>query len=773
MSVTTDLANWDANEVLISRPDFLHESLQIYFDLTDLDVTQDGWLLEVTTSAYMDDLPSLLPEEIRRSASWIRATAYDDEGVTFEWMTEDAESTDAEPHTGRFSWKELGTTQDLYLDYGLDGLIRNKPYIHSSDIFGSVWVAAWGEDPVRAELPSVGGRCCSIAPTGDGYIGLSDHSEGGYPPWRFGPASLVFSPDGRSWETIGPLAGAEFWLYEIGSVDGGAIIYGSVLNQAVAASPGEAGLYLLGESDGSRFYEIDLAEGASLIECLMMQGKAPVGWQATVVNGNTLLTIGRDGGIERYTMPDSSDAVARSNTCAVDTEFRTSLVLGQAYGELRIDHYYGQVIQNRVSPALLPWRDGFLEFGYPIDPGEYLWVPDRTRLIMRVSADGLDWTSPEPFPVPFGDLLAGDRALSPIHDATTDGLHLLFALQQDDRIYVSNTGDLINWETVEIVPPPVQGLPHGVRADTWAEQVAIGPDGWLLHTSTTLGVDPEVLAPADIRESARDISFGRSESGGLTVLWQTEQQDPADAYHSRFVTWEELGISKETYDYYNTSSLPRENTPTWLTSGDVWSATWREEPSRTALPEVNGGTCCNVVGTSAGYVALADLREPGQPLRADLDPMMFYSPDGSSWLAVDPPAGPGVRLSGLVAVENGVLVTGYSIGGRTASEQAAPGTLMWLGDAAGSNWQPVELPLPSERSRTSLWGDGRGAVGWTEGPDTPDDPWNMSDWVIGSADGVDWLVEQFHTSREYRYAINGNLMVGVDYAGRIRRFVIP
>ncbi len=689
VSVTNDLTDWDTREILISRPDFLHQSLQVYFDLTDLDVSQGGWLLEAVTSAYMD-LPSLLPAEIRRSSSWIRPTAYDGEGVTFEWAAnEDHESADAEPHTRRFSWEELGTTQDLYLEYGIDGLLRNKPYIPTSQMFGSVWVAAWGEDPVRAELPPVGGRCCSIAPTSDGYIGLSDHSQAGYAPWRFGPASLVFSSDGLSWKKIGPIAGEEFWLYEIGSVNDGAIIYGS----SNTDSSSETTLYLLGESDGSQFYEIDLAEGTSLIECLMMHDKAPVGWTGTAVNGDTLLTFGKGGLIERYETPAPSDAVIRPNTCAVDTEFRTSLLLGQAYGELWIDHYDDFFIRNQVGPAVLPWRDGFLEFGHPTD-GTF-WTRDRTRLVVRVSADGLDWTSPEPFSVPFESLLAGDVPPSPgpIHDVTSDGLHLVFALQQDDRIYVSITDDLIDWETVEIVPPAVQGLPHGVSADTWAEQVAIGPDGWLLRTSTP-----------------------------------------------------------------------------GMTSGDVWSATWGEEPSRAALPKVDGGTCCQVVGTSAGYVALANLYEPGQPAPGDPGPVMFYSPDGSSWLAVDPPAGAAARLYGLLAVEDRVLVTGPSISGRAGSGQDEPGTQVWLGDAAGSNWQPIGLPLPPGRWRIRLWGDGPGAVGIGEGLDT-DNAYDSLQ-VIGSADGVNWLVEQLHTAWEHRFAINGSLIVGVHYSGEIRHFVI-
>ena len=129
VSVTDDLTDWDTTEVLTSPPDFLHQSLRTHFDITDLEVTQGGWLLGAVTSAYMD-LPSLVPAEIRRSASGIRTVDYDGEGATFEWTaSEDDGSADAEPQTGHFSWDELGTTLDLYLRYGIDGLTRNKPYI--------------------------------------------------------------------------------------------------------------------------------------------------------------------------------------------------------------------------------------------------------------------------------------------------------------------------------------------------------------------------------------------------------------------------------------------------------------------------------------------------------------------------------------------------------------------------------------------------------------------------------------------------------------------
>ncbi len=115
-------------------------------------------------------------------------------------------------------------------------------------------------------------------------------------------------------------------------------------------------------------------------------------------------------------------------------------------------------------------------------------------------------------------------------------------------------------------------------------------------------------------------------------------------------------------------------------------------------------------------------------------------------------------------------MTGPSINDQAGSGWDEPGTQVWLGDAAGSNWQPVELPLPPGRWRLWLWGDGPGAVGIGKGLDT-DNPYSVQ--VIGSADGVNWLVEPLLTAWDHRFAINGSLMVGVHYSGEIRHFVIP
>ena len=65
-----------------------------------------------------------------------------------------------------------------------------------------------------------------------------------------------------------------------------------------------------------------------------------------------------------------------------------------------------------------------------------------------------------------------------------------------------------------------------------------------------------------------------------------------------------------------------------------------------------------------------------------------------------------------------------------------------------------------------MWDVGGGAVGmsgFTEG-----------DWrILGSRNGVDWLVADNAQPGEFMAAINGSVMVTIDRHGNLRQFVIP
>ncbi|MXZ53679.1 MAG: hypothetical protein F4Z34_10885 [Acidimicrobiaceae bacterium] len=386
---------------------------------------------------------------------------------------------------------------------------------------------------------------------------------------------------------------------------------------------------------------------------------------------------------------------------------------------------------------------------------------------MRSSADGLTWSAIETCPFPFADVLVSDTSEHPITDAESDGQRLVLTMPHEDRVLVSTTSNLSDWETFEVVPTEPDGLPHGVRADTWAEQLAIGPHGWLLATTTHLGVDLRVLAPADIRESAQDIRFGSPESQGLTVEWKTEQQAPEEPYHSRLVTWEELGIDEDTYSDYGIAQYANKPyTPSWLMSFDSWSAGWSQEPVRVGLPEVGNATSWLIVGTDAGYVGMPWIAEAGYPPAVGVN-KMFFSSDGTTWDHINTPGGAGVTLTHLATVENGILVEG-DVSEETYYDPIR--SQLWLADATGSDWRPVEFPGLPERSWIQIYGSGHGVVGrsgLTEGD------WRAQ-WIVGSTNGVDWLVmEHAAPMWDLRMTIIDDAMLVTDREGNTERFPIP
>ncbi len=223
--------------------------------------------------------------------------------MTVEWRTD--ETSYDFPYTRFVSWDELGTTEELYYDYGSIG---NKPYHPPWRYSGSIFAATWGESPRTLDLPTVH-ICCDVVRTESGYVGLSDHSIAGYAPWRFGPAIVVFSSNGEVWEVRGPLAGEETWVNDIRSVNSGVLVVGSVADEYDSVvgddpdlTPGP--IHWLGTAHAAEWQPITLPEGTTLIEWLMANDRAPIDWRHLAVNGNIVLRIGENDSIERYVAPE-------------------------------------------------------------------------------------------------------------------------------------------------------------------------------------------------------------------------------------------------------------------------------------------------------------------------------------------------------------------------------------------------------------------------------------------------------------------------------------
>ncbi len=302
VSITRDLVNWETIEVPIPRPEGLHTSLHAAPSLGGLSLAEQGWLLELETVTYMN-LFSLMPADIRESASRIQPK-YDgpwvdestgESGMTVEWW---ADGTQRDAHTRFVPWRELGTTRELYEDYGE---IVNKPYHPEWRYSGSMLVAPWGESPERFDLPYVH-TCCTVW-TESGFVGLLDHSVAGHLPSLFGPATVVFSPDAETWDALESIGGERTWVKGIAAVNSGVIAFSTHPDEFLSLGGDQDRIvYWLSDPDGSNWRQVEPAETTDPIEWLMANDRTPIDWPRLAVNGNVVLRI-RDYTIERYVAP--------------------------------------------------------------------------------------------------------------------------------------------------------------------------------------------------------------------------------------------------------------------------------------------------------------------------------------------------------------------------------------------------------------------------------------------------------------------------------------
>ena len=234
VSVTDNLESWNQYEYPLLPPDGVHKSLANHVVAEDVIVSDEGWMIQISTLTYMD-IGLLVPAEIREAVEEMSWSLYDDDGMyvgynvglLVKWIV-NTNSGLSELHRKLFSWEELGITRTLFEDYGL---VYNKPYHFSHRYSGSLLVVRWGEDPVRTEL-AVNGFCCEVISTDGSYIGLSQFTEPGYPPdkvWGI----LMLSSDGLTWQSIDSPADKMFrnleycilWPPSVRSVEAGVVMY--------------------------------------------------------------------------------------------------------------------------------------------------------------------------------------------------------------------------------------------------------------------------------------------------------------------------------------------------------------------------------------------------------------------------------------------------------------------------------------------------------------------------------------------------------------------
>ena len=230
-----------------------------------------------------------LPEYSR----WIRRDRWEEvhqDGLLVELEVKDPNSENVVSYERLLSWKELGTTLDLYEKYGH---LSNKaePIPRRS---GSVLVAKWGEGAMQAGLPTVADICCQIVATDAGYVGLSVILPAGAYPIPSFPGDLVYSPDGVTWHIIEiptddgdelnriPFLRTPF----IYAVEGGVVVHGLVPygpnNEDCLSTMFGRGLIWVGDDSGSNWKLQELSEGSF---------HAATRWRGTKGRGVRLVSV--------------------------------------------------------------------------------------------------------------------------------------------------------------------------------------------------------------------------------------------------------------------------------------------------------------------------------------------------------------------------------------------------------------------------------------------------------------------------------------------------
>ncbi len=373
----------------------------------------------------------------------------------------------------------------------------------------------------------------------------------------------------------------------------------------------------------------------------------------------------------------------------------------------------------------VPWKTGYLQFGYPmaIDPckvevesaseeATVWWFPSlngEPYLLMSVSDDGNSWTSPVRFSVPFtlSPLQAyGEEVRSPQILVASNGNHLLLAMEEASIVKVFASTDLDEWDQF-IIPfhrPDELHPMLGVSLDL--EDVILGPNGWLIVVTITMRLDIGRVLPDDVKEDIARVSYLWSSWENGEEGFHFEWYSVDGSIKQRFFSSEEWGMSHEVFFTYgsefgNKPYLQSRNFSRW-----VWPEVWDDKTSVdypdnwTELPYIGAKRCCDIIGTSAGYIALTE------PYFAGYNPLwsgtqwMFFSRDGYEWVPIETPKSthmkhrfeqgdnPFTFIWSIRNHEDVVIVSGNWYLGLPGDGPGDP--IMWIIDPDGTNWREVE-----------------------------------------------------------------------------------
>ncbi|WP_419847382.1 hypothetical protein [Candidatus Poriferisocius sp.] len=365
----------------------------------------------------------------------------------------------------------------------------------------------------------------------------------------------------------------------------------------------------------------------------------------------------------------------------------------------------------------VPWKAGFLQVGYPkvIDPCEVeiqsgigawtvWWFPSMhgvPYLLERRSPDGIDWTTPERLSLPVDApplAIYGGEAFSPPLVLTTNGDILLVGIQQEGSALVSITRDLVEWETSEVPFHRPERLHPRLEVSADLENIALGPNGWIVGVTVTALINMWILVPDDIFQEAVRIGSPLESQEGMFITWYLED----GGSNTRLVPWEELGIDGDIFQQYGSdlySNKPYLQSPNF--SGWVWPHIWGTDVPNVntenwiELPYISRKICCEIIGTGDGYIALTI------PYMAGYSPLwsgyqrMFFSRNGYEWEEIETPEETRSRedseetpifLWSLRKIGELIFVSGVD---EQVMEDGSVNR-WWVIDPDGTNWRRLE-----------------------------------------------------------------------------------
>ena len=404
-----------------------------------------------------------------------------------------------------------------------------------------------------------------------------------------------------------------------------------------------------------------------------------------------------------------------------------------------------------IASWLLPWHNGFLHIGhgatggYDENVGEgYLSQEiDNPNLLFRRSSNGLDWTEPSHLPIPgihfptpeledwsskwssrwrpcaqgyctvvteASDCIGWRSSnlecrftgtpVSTIFDVVSTGNRLLIGSQWNDNVYISVTSDLVEWETFEIILSESEGLHEALSTASRAKGLAIGSNGWLLSVEEVIYFDFISVLPSDIAESALLVEFPQghtcgegNQSIGRLFRFSVHYRRSTDEegcllLEDETIPWAQF---REYGTFGNKGFQPRRPDRNF---GSVWAAVWGESPVRSDLPRptegIYMGTCCMVIGTSEGYMAIENTFGPGYGAAWGLPTEIFYSKDGSEWSRIQYIVGDTAWINSFFVLHDGVILSSCETHGFWHPDGNTEADT-WIVDSDGENWRRSEF----------------------------------------------------------------------------------